>query len=199
LGDIRQKRVPGLEAVEKYNKLMILGSREQARRRFSSIWRSAVVREVSGAARSHLCHAERVCRGERSAKFVDLSRSIGVAHRDRAYRTPTDHLVEGRSLILLDGLDEVRDTDSSRVLRDIQQFADLFRDNQIVITCRIAARDYTFQRFTEVEVADFDETQIADFVEKWFACKKDEVKGEQFLQKLKKTSQFENWRRVRCC
>jgi len=33
-------------------------------------------------------------------------------------------------------------------------------DNNFVITCRIATREYT-EEFTEVEVADFDQVQIA--------------------------------------
>ena len=62
-------------------------------------------------------------------------------------------------MLLLDGLDEVREEDASRVLREIQAVADRYPENQFVVTCRIAARDYAFQQFTEVEVADFDEQQ----------------------------------------
>ena len=54
-----------------------------------------------------------------------------------------------------------------------------------MITCRIAAREYTFEKFTEVEVADFDDEQIADVSGKWFGCKQDEVKAKRFLEKLK--------------
>jgi predicted NACHT family NTPase len=87
-------------------------------------------------------------------------------------------------LILLDGLDEVRDADNSRVLRQIREFSQDFHQNQFVITCRIAAREYTFEQFTEVEIADFDDKQIADFSGKWFRCKNDPIKAERFLQKL---------------
>jgi predicted NACHT family NTPase len=94
----------------------------------------------------------------------------------------------GRALILLDGLDEVRDADSSRVLRQIREFSQQFHQNQFVITCRIAAREYTFEQFTEVEIADFDDKQIADFSGKWFRCKNDPIKAERFVQKLRKTN-----------
>lgn len=90
----------------------------------------------------------------------------------------------GRALILLDGLDEVRDADNSRVLRQIREFSQQFHQNQFVITCRIAAREYTFEQFTEVEIADFDDQQIADFSGKWFRCKNDPIKAERFVQKL---------------
>jgi predicted NACHT family NTPase len=82
-------------------------------------------------------------------------------------------------------LDEVRDADSSRVLRQIQEFLQQFSQNQFVITCRIAAREYTFEQFTEVEIADFDDEQIADFSGKWFRSKNDLIKAERFLEKLK--------------
>jgi predicted NACHT family NTPase len=90
----------------------------------------------------------------------------------------------GRALVLLDGLDEVRDADTSRVLRQIREFSQQFPQNQFVITCRIAAREYTFEQFTEVEIADFNDEQIADFSGKWFCSKNDPIKAERFLQKL---------------
>jgi predicted NACHT family NTPase len=91
----------------------------------------------------------------------------------------------GRALILLDGLDEVREMDTSRILFQIKEFSEKHHGNQYVMTCRIAAREYTFEQFTEVEVADFDKEQIADFSKKWFCAKKDAVKVKTFLQTLK--------------
>jgi predicted NACHT family NTPase len=69
-------------------------------------------------------------------------------------------------------------------LQQILEISDQFHTNQFVITCRIAAKEYTFERFTEVEVADFDEVQIAIFAQNWFRLN-DPVKGESFIQKLK--------------
>jgi predicted NACHT family NTPase len=60
--------------------------------------------------------------------------------------------------------------------KPIKAFTDQYRDCQFVITCRIAAREYTFQQFTEVEVADFNDEQIAEFATKWFKAKKDPEK-----------------------
>jgi predicted NACHT family NTPase len=87
-------------------------------------------------------------------------------------------------LVLLDGLDEVREEDTKRVLRQIREFSDKFHQNQFVITCRIAAKEYTFEQFTEVEVADFDKEQIAFFAQNWFR-RSDPAKAERFIQKLK--------------
>jgi predicted NACHT family NTPase len=70
-------------------------------------------------------------------------------------------------------------------LASIKGFAHQYRDCSIVITCRIAAREYTFEKFTEIEVADFNEEQIAAFINKWFTVKKDLPKAVRMLEKLK--------------
>lgn len=76
------------------------------------------------------------------------------------------------------------ETDEERVLQEVRNFSAKFHANPFVITCRIAAREYTFEQFTEVEVADFDEQQIATFATKWFAAK-DPIQGNKFINKLK--------------
>jgi predicted NACHT family NTPase len=93
-------------------------------------------------------------------------------------------LKHGRALILLDGLDEVKEEDDRRISKQVRDFSEKFRTNQFVITCRIAARKYIFDKFTEVEVADFDGRQIATFVEKWFQDK-EPAKAEGLIQQLR--------------
>ena len=95
-----------------------------------------------------------------------------------------DLLKHGRAIILLDGLDEVKEEHSSHVLQQIHNFCQQFEQNQFVITCRIAGRKYSFEQFTEVEVADFDIQQITSFAIKWFALTAS-VKSNKFIQKLK--------------
>lgn len=64
-----------------------------------------------------------------------------------------------------------------------ETFPARFYSNQFVITCRIAASEYTFTNFKEVEIADFDDTQIKDFAEKWF-WSYSSIEGSNFLLKL---------------
>ena len=92
-------------------------------------------------------------------------------------------LSQGRVLILLDGLDEVMETDWHRVLQEVRNFSTQFHANHLVIACRIAALEDSLEQFTEVEVADFDEQQIASFATKWFASK-DPSRGKKFIQKI---------------
>lgn len=91
---------------------------------------------------------------------------------------------QGRALILLDGLDEVRDKDFDRVRKTIEAFATVFARSPIVVTCRIAAREYSFDRFTEVEMADFSKSQIQAFAHRWFSLQGEGPRSRTFMTKL---------------
>ena len=95
----------------------------------------------------------------------------------------------GKTLVLLDGLDEVKVEHNSHVIKQVRDFSDKFRTNHFVITCRIAAKDYTFEKFTEVEAADFDDKQIATFARKWFQAK-EPAKAKEFIQQLRENNRI---------
>jgi predicted NACHT family NTPase len=184
LGKVTQARVPGIHAVALHDKLLILGKPGAGKTTFMK--RLAM-----------LC-----CGGnfqpERVPIFVTLkdfaeapAQPSVLAYIDRQWAdcevtaAAKTLLGAGRALVLLDGLDEVREIDHDRVQKAIENFANLYRKCQIVITCRIAAWDYQFVHFTEVEVADFDEQQIAEFINKWFQTKGKPLTAERMLSKLK--------------
>ncbi|GAB4225113.1 MAG: hypothetical protein Kow0049_02360 [Stanieria sp.] len=79
-------------------------------------------------------------------------------------------LQQGKVLVLLDGLDEVPQQNSQDILQQIQQFAEVYYQNKIIVTCRLAAQQYRFWGFTYVELADFNETQVETFAKKWFVA-----------------------------
>ncbi|WP_193195054.1 hypothetical protein [Nostoc sp. MG11] len=56
------------------------------------------------------------------------------------------------------------------------------------MTYRIAAREYTFEKFTEVEVADFDDDQISNFANNWFKSKA--IKPETFINLLEESNRI---------
>jgi hypothetical protein len=97
-------------------------------------------------------------------------------------RTVLDH---GLAFLLLDGLDEVRNRDFTRVRKAIEAFAYEFPLCTIALTCRIAAREYAFENFTEVEMADFDEQQMVSFASRWFSAHNETKKARTFVDKLK--------------
>ena len=90
------------------------------------------------------------------------------------------NLTKGRGLLLLDGLDEVTG-DIGHAIKEIRDFTDKYSQNQFVLSCRIAANQYVFEQFTEVEIADFNDEQIKTFIDNWFAGE-DKTAGECWEQ-----------------
>jgi predicted NACHT family NTPase len=187
LGTIRegQERIPALEAVERHDKLMILGKPGAGKTTFLK-W---LALQCNGGKFNQ----------NRVPLFVTLKEFAETEGQPELLGFIAKQLIEcgvenglvmgvkilqaGRSIVLLDGLDEVRSQDHDRVLKTIRQTAETFDASQFVITCRIAAKEYIFEQFTEVEVADFNDEQIADFAHKWFQPK-DPIKAGEFLQEL---------------
>lgn len=169
LGRVQQERISGLEAVQKHNKLLILGKPGAGKTTFLK-W-LALQCQAGQLYKNHIPIFVTLKEFAEASGRPSLMEFIAEQFAECGIENPEivkKILLAGRSLILLDGLDEVRTEDQNRVLKTIQQTSRQFDGNQFVMTCRIAAKEYTFESFTEVEVADFDKDQIADFAYKWF-------------------------------
>ena len=178
-----QERVKGLDAVDEIQKLVVLGKPGAGKTTF--------MKYLAMSCLGGKFHAELVpifvtlniyaeTKGAPSLQeyiFEELQQR--KVSKDAAERL----LESGKALILLDGLDEVKKEDDRRVKQDIDKFSRDWLKNRFAITCRIAAREYQFEKFTEVEVADFDDEQIATFVNNWFR-EKEETKSKRLLEKL---------------
>jgi hypothetical protein len=107
-----------------------------------------------------------------------------------AQRFVEELLKSGNAIALFDGLDEVNQEGGKRdeQTRAINNLVEKYDRTQSLITCRIAASDYSFKPFVYVEVADFTERQIEQFVGHWFrrGSEKDEETCERFLTEFKK-------------
>lgn len=100
-------------------------------------------------------------------------------------------LKSGGAIVLFDGLDEVNQESGQRdrQTREINNFVEKYDHAQCLITCRIAASDYSFQPFTYVEIADFTGKQIQTFVGNWFrkeGGEKDEDTCKRFMAEFAK-------------
>jgi hypothetical protein len=90
----------------------------------------------------------------------------------------TQKLLEaGKLLILLDGLDEVPTRNTDEVISQIQNFVDQYDKNRFIVSCRMAAYRHNFRRFTDVAMADFDASQMQQFIHNWFYSETDQKAG----------------------
>jgi len=101
------------------------------------------------------------------------------------------HLLEkGSVLVLFDGLDEVNQEGSQRLrmIMTLKNFSKRYPLAHICVTCRIAATDYSFDDFTYLEIADFDDRQIQLFSGKWY--QNDQLRHGQFISEFNKPEQM---------
>jgi formylglycine-generating enzyme required for sulfatase activity len=128
-----------------------------------------------------------------SEEDIPLDRFIARYHAERGVTTPLGDMLEqafqqGGVLLLLDGLDEIRDhglrnTVIERVFRDC--YSDRHTSgNKIVLTSRIIGyREVRPQAegLAECTLVDFDEEEIGVFVEKWTAAVERAATGDAVL------------------
>lgn len=170
-GEIVRERVPGLTAVEQHSKLLILGKPGAGKTTFL---KRLIIQCISGIFQSNLVPVFITLREFAvSDGHPNLRDYINTKmHSDGVTESELELILHhGKAFVLLDGLDEVKVEQSSRVIDQICEFVQLFSKNRFVMTCRTAAREYIFEQFTDVEVADFNDNQINDFVNKWFRCR----------------------------
>ena len=157
LNRVSEERVPGLQAVEHYSKLMVLGKPGAGKTTFLKY---LAMQCIEGQFQSDRVPIFIYLRDLPRKNILLLAQYIIDLFSEWCLDVEVAQLRElfkqGRVLILLDGLDEVREKESSSIINLIREFCDNYSNNYFVISCRIAAIDYIFERFTDVEVADFD-------------------------------------------
>ncbi|MGI0491748.1 NACHT domain-containing protein [Alkalinema pantanalense CENA528] len=189
LAQVTEKRVPGLQVVEQYQRLMVLGKPGAGKTTFLKYLAIQCMKgRLSGDRVPLFVTLKDFADTPSLPSLVKFLANFSIFQEIIGTLTSIEMveklLITGRALVLLDGLDEVQEKDTPRVIREIRDAADQFGASQFVITCRLAAKEYTFERFTEVEIADFDNEQIMTFVENWFRAKDDLPKASRFMQKL---------------
>lgn len=95
-------------------------------------------------------------------------------------------LEKGKLLILLDGLDEVPKGNVNQAITGIENFVDRYDKNRFIASCRTAAYRSSFKRFSDVAMADFDDYQIAQFIDNWFKAEAAQGTGKNCWELLQK-------------
>ena len=128
------------------------------------------------------------CKDENNFSLVNYLQKLW-ANYDLSSEQVLKLLQQGKVLMLLDGLDEIPQTHEAEILSQIQQFSEIYYQNPLVITCRLAGQQYRFNGFNYFELADFSLEQVATFAKKWFVAtapnpESGTTKAQQFLEQL---------------
>ncbi|BAY28833.1 NACHT domain family protein [Nostoc carneum NIES-2107] len=188
LNRVKEKRVPGIEAVQQHQKLMVLGKPGAGKTTFLKYLAMQCIegQYLTNKVPVFITLKEFAEESQQPNILEYVAQKLSVCGVKDASIKAEQLLRQGKLLVLLDGLDEVREEDTKRVSRQIRNISDQFHTNQFVITCRIAAKEYTFEQFkeyTDVEVADFGKEQIAIFAENWFRLSEPN-EAKRFIHKL---------------
>ncbi|WP_204138386.1 NACHT domain-containing NTPase [Halomicronema sp. CCY15110] len=200
LGAVERSQIPGMEAVETYAKLRVLGK--------PGVGKTTFLQHLAVQCDCGEFAAEQV------PIFLALREFAEAAKRQDDFSLfnyiqqtfPTSGLADpstletllqaGRVLLLMDGMDEVSSADITLVVNEIRRFADKYHRNRFVVSCRTTAHKFCLRGFTDVEIAPFTRTQIQTFAQKWFRAlspagtRSGSAPAAQFMQTLDLP---ENW------
>jgi predicted NACHT family NTPase len=182
-----RERLAGYEAVQRYSRLMVLGKPGAGKTTFlKDLAIQCIYNNFQNNYIPIFINLKNFAETPEELNILEyIAQELSLLGVTDAYMKIEQLLQQGKLFLLLDGLDEVREEHTKRVIKKIQEVSDRFHSNKFVLTCRIAASEYVFERFTEVELADFDEEQIAIFAKNWFFAHDTPAKAESFIQKLK--------------
>lgn len=200
LGAVEQKQIPGMQVVETYSKLRVLGRPGVGKTTFLQFLAIQCNRGEFAANQLPIFILLR-----EFAKESRLSGEFSLFNYICSYLLtsgiPTPSVLEtllqeGRVLLLMDGMDEVMNQDIPVVLREIRKFSDKYHKNRFVASCRTSAQKLRLRGFTDVEIAPFSQSQITIFAQKWFvALTKTTIQAgqQQSAQFIEKLDLPENW------
>ena len=173
LDELFQQWIVGIQLVENYTKIRILGNPGTGKTTF--------LQHLALQCNRGLFMANRVPIFITLKSFVEESKETGEVSFLNYIRsefltsniinpsTIDNLLCEGRVLLLLDGLDEVLTIDTNAVYQEINRFTEKYHKNLFIITCRTAGNIHNLNGFIDVEIAPFTSEQITEFSQKWFS------------------------------
>jgi predicted NACHT family NTPase len=200
LGRVEQKQIPGMQVVEAHPKLRVLGRPGVGKTTFLQ---HLAIQCNRGEFAAHQVpifislreFAEETRRGDKFNLFNYILQVI--APSGIANPTVLETLLQaGRVLLLMDGMDEVLNSEITLVVRAVRKFSDKYYKNRFIASCRTSAQKLRLRGYTDVEIAPFTQNQITTFAQKWFvalantAAQSGQQMSAEFIQKLDLP---ENW------
>jgi len=181
-GIIKEKAISGMQAVNKLEKFILLGKPGSGKTTFLKY---VALQALDGKLTEQLIPVfvglkSFADSGESLPDFI--AKEFDICEFPEPLPYVQQILEAGRCILLLDGLDEVNKKDSHGVIQEINELADTYRRNRFITSCRIAAYSHSFQDFTDVELTDFTDEQIQNFVNNWFS--ESNEKAELFWSQL---------------
>jgi len=183
MSEIDESRVSSMEALTRYSKLMLLGKPGAGK---TTLLKYAALKCSQGDIFSDLVPIFVTLRQYAVSELP--IRIFNYISQDFHVNNIGDEssiqqiLRRGRAILFLDGLDEVREDDLFQVMEDLRNFSEQYYTNRFVIASRLGAQEYVFEKFTEVEVANFQPLQISHFAQRWFVGNARHI--ELFLRKV---------------
>ncbi|ERT07710.1 NACHT domain protein [Lyngbya aestuarii BL J] len=172
LGDVTKNKISGIQALQTYSKLRVLGIPGSGKTTFlqhlaiqcnrGRIFNNRVPIFINLIDFADEC--------EETGKISLLNYINTEFNTSDLNSTPLllTLLQTGRMLILLDGFDQIVLKNDLAMIKEIRRFSDKYQNNLFVVSCRTAAQEVKLRGFTDVEIAPFSEEKIAHFAQKWF-------------------------------
>jgi len=111
-------------------------------------------------------------------------------HFPKAKEFVESDLNKGKCVLLLDGFDELATKKrQEKIVAEIREFIEKYPRCQIIVTSRIAGYHEELSSFTKLELLEFDDKQIEQFIENWFG-ETNQEKAQSMYRAIKENEQI---------